>query len=145
MRFARTISVAGFVILATAPPALAQLNGQHIKGGVGLKSGSPAPPGVKGAETRIVAFRRSNESERPRAQNWTETWLRRRALCSSREPNPRSYRYTVFFISKEGRSIFFVHVSRWTALTMSSANWGTTFRKRPVSVGIICTIASAIS
>ena len=46
---------------------------------------------------------------------------------------------------QEGRSILFVHVSRWTALTMSSANWGTTFRKRPVSVGIICTIASAMS
>jgi hypothetical protein len=42
---ARTITVAGLVILATAPPALAQLNSQHIKGSAGLKSGSQAPPG----------------------------------------------------------------------------------------------------
>ena len=32
-------------ILGLATPALAQLNGQHIKGGVGLKAGSQAPPG----------------------------------------------------------------------------------------------------
>ena len=32
-------------ILGLAAPALAQLNGQHIKGSVGLKAGSQPPPG----------------------------------------------------------------------------------------------------
>ena len=32
--------------LGLAVPARAQLNTQHIKGTVGLKSGSQAPPGV---------------------------------------------------------------------------------------------------
>src|SRR6185436_12152538 len=34
------------VVLMAAAPAIAQLNTQHIKGGVGLKSGSQPPPHV---------------------------------------------------------------------------------------------------
>ena len=33
------------IVLGAAAPALAQLNGQHIKGSVGLKAGSQPPPG----------------------------------------------------------------------------------------------------
>jgi hypothetical protein len=44
----RVISIAAVALpltLSTAAPAFAQLNTQHIKGGVGLKSGSQPPPG----------------------------------------------------------------------------------------------------
>ena len=40
----RTV-VAAAVLVGAASPALAQLNTQHVKGGVGLKAGSQAPPG----------------------------------------------------------------------------------------------------
>jgi hypothetical protein len=46
MRFQRRIAVAGSLCVALiyATPALAQLNTQHIKGGVGLKAGTQPPP-----------------------------------------------------------------------------------------------------
>jgi hypothetical protein len=42
VRFAVCVASA---VLGLATPALAQLNGQHIKGSAGLKAGSQAPPG----------------------------------------------------------------------------------------------------
>jgi hypothetical protein len=42
VRIAASLTLA---ILGLAAPALAQLNGQHIKGSVGLKAGSQPPPG----------------------------------------------------------------------------------------------------
>jgi hypothetical protein len=43
MRFAAAVVAA---MLVSAVPALAQLNGQNIKGDTGLKSGSQAPTGT---------------------------------------------------------------------------------------------------
>lgn len=37
--------IAAVIVVATAAPALAQLNTQHLKGTVGLKAGSQPPPG----------------------------------------------------------------------------------------------------
>lgn len=42
----RAVALATALSLVGAVPALAQLNGQNIKGDAGLKSGSQAPPGV---------------------------------------------------------------------------------------------------
>ena len=40
----RVAAVAVFALLCAPATSLAQLNGQNIKGDVGLKSGSQAPP-----------------------------------------------------------------------------------------------------
>jgi hypothetical protein len=44
--FSRTVIAVVLVCVSLVAPAEAQLNTQHIKGTVGLKSGSQAPPGV---------------------------------------------------------------------------------------------------
>ena len=41
----RLLGVVKLVLLFSAVPAFAQLNTQHLKGSVGLKSGSQPPPG----------------------------------------------------------------------------------------------------
>jgi hypothetical protein len=45
MRIAACRVIAAFALLSVSSPALAQLNTQHLRGGVGLKAGSQPPPG----------------------------------------------------------------------------------------------------